>query len=541
MRKILLLLMSVAVLLSSCSQSPVYDDLLEQLDTTITYVIDGKETVVKAAVSAPLSEDPAKEGYVFVGWSLDEGGSQMYTAWGEVLEGDLRLYAVLEYDETAGYLVVSPSGDDGTGAGTMAAPYKTISKAVSESEGSASVLVVGTVTEDITLTDGYDLELHGYVGQGSEEEAALKGRIVMAEDSSLTLEDIVLTNDSGAVNSTGGMGLVFSSTGGFDVKVVNSRIVPIGQAYGIEVSLLGNGVDTSPVSVELRNSVIDLSDSDVGTAYARGGSYGRAVGIAVNNKYDDTRGVVDYAYLDSFTLVMSGSEIIGNTDPGISTINILLNEINQIDLDITGSSITTPRNHYPILMNDCGSEDRDSHVTISDSYIKAWCGLYIRNGSAGIDVDVSGTTFDCISDNAGESNAFSCFSIHSSFDCSIDVGNCHLILGGTEDAANMAVFCYQYNNTYGGASSFSFSDCTFEYIGGFDLVDGYIGSIDHLDGELDNSFTMDEASLAIVLSLVDGSQIAEHHEDYTVAGGFTVDYTTYYLTVPGGDADTSTV
>lgn len=529
MKRIFTLISIMILVLASCSLIPdgsVLDEIEETLPA-ITYMDQGAvyDTRKSALLVEPVS-NPQRDGLVFSGWSYDEGGSAI-TSWNGLLNSDVTLYALWTYDENSDYLVVSSSGDDSTGDGSLASPYATIAKALEESSGENKIFIIGTIEENVTLNEGDSLLLSGI--NSSIANATISGRIVMAKDSSLSLENMTLTNDSSDSNTTGGMGLVFSQTGGFELSINNSSIIPQGAAYGIEISL-SSGADASPVAIEVNDSVIDLSNSDVGASYARGGSYGRAGGIVVNNKYSTTG--VEYEYLDSLSLTLHDSEIRGNVDPSISTINVLLNKIDQIDLDIANSEITAVKNHYPIFINDCGNEETRSSVNISDSFLKGWCAIYVRNGSANVDVDIRNARIECISDNSGDSNNFSVFPIHSSLNSTLTLSDSSVTYGKSEVASPMAIFVYQFNNTYGGGVKYIMRNTDFTYKGTYSLEDDYIAAIDHLpESDRDTTFDIDDATMNSILSIVDGSRLEEVHENYPVAADFIVDYTVYRLSV----------
>ena len=521
MKRIFTLISIMILVLASCSLIPdgsVLDEIEETLPA-ITYMDQGAvyDTRKSALLVEPVS-NPQRDGLVFSGWSYDEGGSAI-TSWNGLLNSDVTLYALWTYDENSDYLVVSSSGDDSTGDGSLASPYATIAKALEESSGENKIFIIGTIEENVTLNEGDSLLLSGI--NSSIANATISGRIVMAKDSSLSLENMTLTNDSSDSNTTGGMGLVFSQTGGFELSVNNSSIIPQGAAYGIEISL-SSGADASPVAIEVNDSVIDLSNSDVGASYARGGSYGRTGGIVVNNKYSTT----------GLSLTLHDSEIRGNVDPSISTINVLLNKIDQIDLDIANSEITAVKNHYPIFINDCGNEETRSSVNISDSFLKGWCAIYVRNGSANVDVDIRNARIECISDNSGDSNNFSVFPIHSSLNSTLTLSDSSVTYGKSEVASPMAIFVYQFNNTYGGGVKYIMRNTDFTYKGTYSLEDDYIAAIDHLpESDRDTTFDIDDATMNSILSIVDGSRLEEVHENYPVAADFIVDYTVYRLSV----------
>ena len=157
MKKFPVLILTAVLILAGCSQDPVFDDLVNQLDTTITYVVDGQETLVKAAVSAPLAEEPSKEGYDFIGWALDESGTQMYTDWGDALDSGLRLYAIFRLSgadvwdgsvDTSWYDAENPrTGYEIATAEQLAGLAQLVN------EGASFKGVTFTLVEDIDLAD----------------------------------------------------------------------------------------------------------------------------------------------------------------------------------------------------------------------------------------------------------------------------------------------------------------------------------------------------------------------------------------------------
>ena len=163
MKRIFTLISIMILVLASCSLIPdgsVLDEIEETLPT-ITYMDQGAvyDTRKSALLVEPVS-NPQRDGLVFSGWSYDEEGSAI-TSWNGPLNSDVTLYALWTYDENSDYLVVSSSGDDNTGDGSLVSPYATISKALEASSGENKLFIIGIIEENITLNEGDSLLLSG--------------------------------------------------------------------------------------------------------------------------------------------------------------------------------------------------------------------------------------------------------------------------------------------------------------------------------------------------------------------------------------------
>ena len=322
---------------------------------------------------------------------------------------------------------------------------ESLSEAINNASGDIAIIIdegVYTEPDGIQVKNGQLILLKG-VGKESTE---VKANITMSADSSLKLENMKLTADSG--------NLINGNSGGVDIELDNAELIPAGTARGINIEISDEESRSSGIAITMNNSSIDLSSSNGGAGSARG----------INVNGDPTSGPGSLA---SLSLDMENSTISNDTDGSIYGISIF--RTLELDLNIRESSIDIQKNHYPIYIYGCGSEDTISNVNISNTHLTGYSAYYVNGDSRNINARLENCTFTCINQNTGTSSDFSILVVHNSTDCHTYADGCNFVFGPKASGnCEMHIAGTQYSDesfdkASTGGCTFNLSDCTFDY------------------------------------------------------------------------------
>ena len=399
---------------------------------------------------------------------------------------------------------------------------------VSSSESLADVINNASDDVAIILNDGTYTEASGIQVRNGQfvllkgagvESSEVKTNITLAADSSLRLEDMTLSAYAG--------NLIDSSYGGVEIEIEGSRLIPAGNARGINIAVSDEESRNANTSVVLKDSSIELQAVSGGDGISRG--------ISVNGDASNGNGK-----LSSLSIKLNNSSIknsTGNSAYGISLFRIL-----ELNIDISdNSAIEIQKNHYPIYIYGCGSEETVSKINITDTSLKGYSAYYMKGNSKNIDASFTDCTFTCINQNTGDSSNFSVLAVYDSTDCHTSADGCNFIIGPeAEGYCEMHIAGTQYSDhSFGKASTggctFNLSDCTFDYTLGT-VENGHI--IAQFEVPQSDSFrfinggiTFDRSTQNSLLSLLPSGHIESEEEQTTYSYyGNTINAVIYQLT-----------
>ena len=288
------------------------------------------------------------------------------------------------------------------------------------------------------------------------ESSEVKANITMSADSSLMLEDMTLSADTG--------NLIDSSYGGVEIEVEGSKLVPAGNARGINIAVSDDESRNDATSIVLNNSSVELQAVSGGDGISRG--------ISVNGDASNGNG-----RLSSLSIKLNNSSITNTTDN--SAYGISLFRTDELSIDISNSEIELQMNHYPIYIFECGSEEESSEINITDSILTGYSVYYVKWNSRNIEANFTDCTITCVNQNTGGRSNFSVFAVLDSTDCHTYADGCSFFIGPeSEGKCEMHIAGTQYStetfeNASTGGCTFNLSDCTFDYTLGT-VEDGHI-------------------------------------------------------------------
>lgn len=243
---------------------------------------------------------------------------------------------------------VLPAGNDSTGSGTIAAPYATITKALTHCTNTTSTYKIYTDGEfsenlNISSASGNEFLISGLGSEKSKITAATTGSVITT-DTKLSLENVKITGgnatNGGGINftgttltiknceisgntaSNGGGGIYFTNDISGDISISNTKIYGNTATYGggiFHTALLA----TTSLSITANTEIYSNSASDSGGGIKFAGTTlditNSVIGktstiIADNSNYSNTAAHGGGICIDGGTLTInSGAKISYNT------------------------------------------------------------------------------------------------------------------------------------------------------------------------------------------------------------------------------------
>ena len=312
--------------------------------------------------------------YKFLGWATSASGAVTYTNGQSVTDlsttggATVNLYAVWRNSTK---LYVSSSGNDTSGYGTIAKPYKTLSKAYTEAATTGTIYLMSNITQTAvtTMNGGKTITLTSCT-KSSDTACAYSSNYSLIRGSAFTAGYLInnssgtlkLTNvtingnnvsasksliaNGGTLNINSGATLTKSVNSGAGGAVYNTKTLTLaGGTISNNSANHGGGIDN-----ETKTSTVTISSGTItgnkGTSTSSSGagiySYGTLTisgGTISSNVASGTGGGV--VSTNKFT--MSGGTITGNTAASAGGgINITYNEANSTAsvASITGGTIS---------------------------------------------------------------------------------------------------------------------------------------------------------------------------------------------------------
>lgn len=457
----------------SLSDTPVLDNVENTLPY-ITYVDSG--TVIGSVQSATLVEPeklPVKDGFILSGWAYDAKGTCPVTAWNTTITESVTIYAIWTVDTSSEFVFVSSeTGDDEKGDGSKDAPFKTIRKALEESE---KIFIEGTFTENINISADNAVIISGLespVVADSEGRAVpaeggaaslIKGTFTLADGAELTLRNLAVAPETAGAYA-------ISATNGVSVSIDNVYINTSTGGRGINIAA---GIDTEgpidkPVDVNLNFSAIILNGEN-------------SRGVNIDGSFDQTK-----SGSERVSISLSDSTIVQPEDDETNVYPVQVFRSELADLEMNNVFINITKNYYAFRFFDVGSNDGpESTISIRDSYLKAWAAFYVQANTRNVKAEVVDSTLVGVGQNSGTSDDFATISIDSSSNVKLNVVDSEIVFDKSAEAAQQAVAIYYYDYgdlTYGG-NLVSFENCDFKLEGENETNPGVMAFVDNITGK----------------------------------------------------------
>lgn len=457
----------------SLSDTPVLDNVENTLPY-ITYVDSG--TVIGGVQSTILVEPenlPVKEGFILSGWAYDAEGTRPVTAWNTTITESVTIYAIWTVDTSSGFVFVSSeNGNDENGDGSKDAPYKTIAKALENSE---KVFIEGTFAEDIKISADNAVIISGLE---SPVVADSYGRAVVAEGDAASLIKGTITLADGAVLTLRNLAIAPESAGAYAISADDGVSVNLDNVY-INTSSGGRGIsvvddaDTeepidNPVDVNLKFTTISLNGAG-------------SRGINIDGSHDQTQSGVE-----KVSISMSDSTIIQSEDDESSVYPVQIFRSELAELEMNNVFIYIAKNYYAFRFFDVGSNDGPvSTITIKDSYLKAWSAFYVQANTQNVKAEVVNSTLTGVGKNSGPTDDFATISIDSSSNVKLHVVESEIIFNKAAEADQQAAAIYYFDNKdpYTGGNRISFGNCDFRLEGKNATSPGVMAYADNITGK----------------------------------------------------------
>lgn len=454
----------------SLSDTPVLDNVENTLPY-ITYVDSG--TVIGGVQSTILVEPenlPVKEGFILSGWAYDAEGTRPVTAWNTTITESVTIYAIWTVDTSSGFVFVSSeNGNDENGDGSKDAPYKTIAKALENSE---KVFIEGTFVEDINISADNAVIISGLE---SPVVADSYGRAVVAEGDAASLIKGTITLADGAVLTLRNLAIAPESAGAYAISADDGVSVNLDNVYintsagGRGISVVDDGRDgaiETPVNIDVRFSAIIVNAENTR-------------GISVTSSADTrekSSGKVSVSLSDS--TIEQGVEGIAYP--------FVIYRAGLVDIDMDNVNISIKKNYYSFYLYDVGRNDGSvSTVLIKDSYIKGWAAFYVQANTQNVEAEVVGSTLVGVGQNSGISDNFATIAIDSCSNVKLSVVKSEIVFDKAAEAEQQAAAIYYFDNKdpYTGGNRISFGNCDFRLEGKNATSPGVMAYADNITGK----------------------------------------------------------
>ena len=454
----------------SLSDTPVLDNVENTLPY-ITYVDSG--TVIGGVQSTILVEPenlPVKEGFILSGWAYDAEGTRPITAWNTTITESVTIYAIWTVDTSSGFVFASSeNGDDENGDGSKDAPYKTIAKALENSE---KVFIEGTFEEVINITADHAVIISGLE---SPVVADTYGRAVAADGDAASLIKGTITLADGAVLTLRNLAVAPENAGAYAISAEDGVSVTLDNVYintsagGRGISVVDEGSDgaiETPVNIDIRFSTIIVNAENTR-------------GISVTSSADTLK-----KSSGKLSISLSDSTI----EQGVEGIAypFVIYRAGLADINMDNVSISIKKNYYSFYLYDVGSNEGPvSTVLIKDSYIKGWAAFYVQANTQNLEAEVEGSTLVGIGQNSGVSDNFATIAIDSSSNVKLSVVGSEIVFDKAAEAEQQAAAIYYFDNKdpYTGGNRISFENCDFKLEGKNATSSGVMAYADNITGK----------------------------------------------------------
>lgn len=454
----------------SLSDTPVLDNVENTLPY-ITYVDSG--TVIGGVQSTILVEPenlPVKEGFILSGWAYDAEGTRPVTAWNTTITESVTIYAIWTVDTSSGFVFASSeNGDDENGDGSKDAPYKTIAKALENSE---KVFIEGTFEEVINITADHAVIISGLE---SPVVADTYGRAVAADGDAASLIKGTITLADGAVLTLRNLAVAPENAGAYAISAEDGVSVTLDNVYintsagGRGISVVDDGSDDAietPVNIDVRFSTIIVNAE-------------KTRGISVTSSADTLK-----KSSGKLSISLSDSTI----EQGVEGIAypFVIYRAGLADINMDNVSISIKKNDYSFYLYDVGSNEGPvSTVLIKDSYIKGWAAFYVQANTQNLEAEVVGSTLVGVGQNSGVSDNFATIAIDSSSNVKLSVVGSEIVFDKAAEAEQQAAAIYYFDNKdpYTGGNRISFENCDFKLEGKNTTSSGVMAYADNITGK----------------------------------------------------------
>lgn len=473
-RKLFVFVLLTVLIFTACdislSDTPVLDNVENTLPY-ITYVDSG--TVIGGVQSTILVEPenlPVKEGFILSGWAYDAEGTHPVTAWNTTITESVTIYAIWTVDTSSGFVFASSeNGDDENGDGSKDAPYKTIAKALKNSE---KVFIEGTFVEDIKISADNAVIISGLE---SPVVADSYGRAVVAEGDAASLIKGTITLADGAVLTLRNLAVAPENAGAYAISAEDGVSVTLDNVYintsagGRGISVVDDGSDgaiETPVNIDVRFSTIIVNAENTR-------------GISVTSSADTLK-----KSSGKLSISLSDSTI----EQGVEGIAypFVIYRAGLADINMDNVSISIKKNYYSFYLYDVGSNEGPvSTVLIKDSYIKGWAAFYVQANTQNLEAEVVGSTLVGIGQNSGVSDNFATIAIDSSSNVKLSVVGSEIVFDKVAEAEQRAAAIYYFDNKdpYTGGNRISFENCDFKLEGKNATSSGVMAYADNITGK----------------------------------------------------------
>lgn len=454
----------------SLSDTPVLDNVENTLPY-ITYVDSG--TVIGGVQSTILVEPenlPVKEGFILSGWAYDAEGTRPVTAWNTTITESVTIYAIWTVDTSSGFVFASSeNGDDENGDGSKDNPYKTIAKALENSE---KVFIEGTFEEVINISADNAVIISGLespvvadtygraVAADGDAASLIKGTITLADGAVLTLRNLAVAPENACAYA-------ISAEDGVSVTLDNVYINTSAGGRGISVVDDGSdGAIETPVNIDVRFSTIIVNAE-------------KTRGISVTSSADTLK-----KSSGKLSISLSDSTI----EQGVEGIAypFVIYRAGLADINMDNVSISIKKNDYSFYLYDVGSNEGPvSTVLIKDSYIKGWAAFYVQANTQNLEAEVVGSTLVGVGQNSGVSDNFATIAIDSSSNVKLSVVGSEIVFDKVAEAEQQAAAIYYFDNKdpYTGGNRISFENCDFKLEGKNTTSSGVMAYADNITGK----------------------------------------------------------
>ena len=491
-RKLFVFVLLVVLAFTACditlSDTPVLDNVENTLPY-ITYVDSG--SVIGGIQSTTLvkpENPPVKEGFILSGWAYDAEGTRPVTAWNTTITESVTIYAIWTVDTSSGFVFVSSAnGDDENGDGSKDNPYKTIAKALENSE---KVFIEGTFEEVINISADNAVIISGLespvvadtygraVAADGDAASLIKGTITLADGAVLTLRNLAIAPENAGAYA-------ISAEDGVSITLDNVYINTSSGGRGINIA---DGADTEgpidkPVDVSFKFSAIILNGYD-------------SRGINIDGSYDKTQSGVE-----EVSISLSDSTIIQPEDDEASVYPVQIFRSELAELEMNNVFIYITKNYYAFRFFDVGSNDGQvSTISIKDSYLKAWSAFYVQANTQNVKAEVVNSTLTGVGKNSGPTDNFATISIDSSSNVKLHVVESEIIFNKAAEADQQAVaiYYYDYGDLAYGGNLVSFENCDFKLEGENATSPGVMAYADNITGKSTEEVNIEDAQSGAV-------------------------------------------
>lgn len=484
-----------------------------------------------SALAAEYGVTPTSDNYTFAGWYAEGSGTQ-FTGWDEKLTENITLHA--------GWYVTSGNIATAFGAGGYYALQEDISYTNSSAISVSDSLVVDLNGKTLAVTQNGAYSFLNLAGSTTSQPT-------------LVVENGTLSATRDNANT--------SANHADLISILNSGSVTIKNAT-LTTEVNGDAVYAYSTDESSGGAIyIEVADTTINLNPASGGlSYGASTGIRINTR-DTSNSNASHKYTPEATVNLDNVDILDKGEGKASAMPLDFCYVEKLNVTLSECNLIMVKNHY-IRVNNCGVDDANSTIDITDTNITGYEALFIRANCVNIATTITGGTITCVNQNYGTSSDTAAFAIHDGENCTIAVEGATIIMGTSGDltipSANDSVtsgsfpcatmlFCMQYNSwvtEYGGGNEFVFNNCDIQWTNprkDAEISEGkYIeddlysyGAIDKLTapaGAAENTITLDSVTQKSLASSISGySVLSSDHIDYSVTNDITVDFYFYYL------------